>query len=64
MQEIITGAGHSSAVDWWALGKYLLVWPFKFFEIHQKLLFKLQILILLYGIFTTWNFDSIVVGSF
>ena len=23
LQEIITGAGHSSAVDWWALGKFV-----------------------------------------
>lgn len=22
-QEIITGEGHSSAIDWWALGKYM-----------------------------------------
>lgn len=25
MQEIITGAGHSSAIDWWALGEHVLV---------------------------------------
>jgi len=24
IQEIITGAGHSSAIDWWALGKHML----------------------------------------
>lgn len=25
-QEIITGAGHSSAIDWWALGKHIGVY--------------------------------------
>ena len=30
MQEIITGSGHTSAVDWWALGN------FKFFKCKYK----------------------------
>jgi len=25
VQEIITGSGHTSAVDWWALGKFLIL---------------------------------------
>lgn len=27
LQEIITGAGHTSAVDWWALGRYIALPP-------------------------------------
>lgn len=26
LQEIITGAGHTSAVDWWALGRWYILW--------------------------------------
>lgn len=29
LQEIISGAGHTSAVDWWALGNYLPLWSLK-----------------------------------
>jgi len=25
LQEIITGSGHTSAVDWWALGNFQLL---------------------------------------
>lgn len=30
-QEVITGAGHSSAIDWWAVGKLINFHELKFF---------------------------------
>jgi serine/threonine protein kinase len=39
LQEIITGAGHTSAVDWWALGKQLFYHLCSFF-VHVVMLMK------------------------